>query len=200
MITDIVSIVLSGLGLVQNAGSDKVQQEMVKSLESIRDILEKQASGADPSRLFVPDPLWLTWYNALQSDTIILVTGCHEFSEIFDRSAAYALKFAIDQFGAPFNHQPIHAMVMGDIWFHRDTKFTTRPFVVSVGGPNVNTVTHSITSKGNIIHRGNKWKITRDNKRYAVYGDDPVDTLYAMKAFAERELLKYLSSVWGRNQ
>lgn len=54
-----------------------------------------------------------------------------------------------------------------------------------------------IVAQGKVVHRGNKWTIAKRNQRYAIYGDDPADTLTAMKAFAEHELVKYLNSVWG---
>jgi hypothetical protein len=194
---DAISVILSGFGLVQNAGSSKVQRQMAETLENIRDTLKRQSTSSDISLSSVPQPLWLAWRNALQSHTILLTTGCHEFSEIFDRPTAYALKFAIDQFGQFYNRTPLYTMVMGDYWFYRDNNFSERPFVLSVGGPRINTVTERIVAKGKVVHRGNKWTIAKRNQRYAIYGDDPADTLTAMKAFAEHELVNYLNSVWG---
>ena len=195
---DAISVILGGFGLVQNAGSGKVQKQMAETLDSIRDILKRQSSSSDLSLSSVPQPLWLAWRNALQKHTIILVTGCHEFSEIFDRPTAYALKFAIDQFGQFYNQPPIHAMVMGDIWFHRDSSFSQRPFVLSVGGPRINSVSEHIVSSGRFIHRGHKWSIAQKENRYAIYGDDPADTLSAMKAFAENEMVNYLKRIWDK--
>jgi hypothetical protein len=195
---DAISVVLGGIGLVQNAGSGKAQRQMAETLENIRDILKRQSTSTDLSLSSVPQPLWLAWRDALQRHTIILTTGCHQFSEIFDRPTAYALKFAIDQFGQSYNQAPLYTMVMGDHWFYRDDDFSQRPFVLSVGGPRINTVTERIVAKGKVVHRGNKWTIAKRDQRYAIYGDDPADTLTAMKAFAEHELVNYLDSVWGK--
>jgi hypothetical protein len=86
---------------------------------------------------------------------------------------------------------------MGDHWFYRDGNFSERPFVLSVGGPGINTVTERIVTKGDVVHKGEKWTIAKRNQRYAIYGDDPADTLTAMKAFAQHELVNYLNDVWG---
>src|SRR3712207_1457140 len=114
-----ISVVVSGIGLVQNASSDKMQKQMAETLEHIRDLLKRQVKDGDLSPSQVPLLMWYNWHNPIQSHTIILVTGCHEFSEIFDRPTAYALKFAIDQFGDSVRRKPLHAMVIGDIWFSR---------------------------------------------------------------------------------
>jgi hypothetical protein len=190
-----VSIILSGLGIMQNAGSGKVQKQMAETLEHIRDILKRQSTSKDFLLSLVPEPLWLTWRDAIKSHTIVLVTGCHEYSEIFDRPTAYSLKFAIDQFGQFYNRMPLHAMVMGDIWFYREASLSQRPFVLSIGGAHINDVSKEIISQGSVIHSGSKWAIEKDNERYAIYGDDPADTLTAMKAFAEHELMPYLNLV-----
>ncbi|MDQ3816426.1 MAG: hypothetical protein M3362_01895 [Acidobacteriota bacterium] len=192
-----LSIILSGLGLMQNAGSSKVQKQMAETLEHIRDILKGQSASKDSLPSFVPEPLWLTWRDAIKSHTITLVTGCHENCEIFDRPTAYSLKFAIDQFGQSYNRMPLHSMVIGDIWFYREPGLSHRQLVLSVGGPSINDVSKEICSRGSVIHSGGKWAIAKDNKRYAIYGDDPVDTLSAMRAFAEHELMPYLNLAWG---
>lgn len=111
---DAISVILSGFGLVQNSGSGRVQKQMAETLESIRDILKRQSLSDELSLSSVPQPLWLAWRDALQKHTVILVAGCHEYSEIFDRPTAYALKFAIDRFGDAYNQAPLHAIVMGD--------------------------------------------------------------------------------------
>jgi hypothetical protein len=193
-----ISVILSGISLLQNTGSGKVQQQMAETLNNIKDILNRQSAASDSLLSFVPQPLWLSWEEALKSHTIILVTGCHEFSEIFDRPTAYALKFAIDQFGQFYNQVPLCAMVMSDIWFYRDDHagFSQRPFVLSIGGPAINTVSSEIVSQGNIIHRGSNWTIAKRADWYAIYGNDPADTLASMKAFAERELTNYLNRAW----
>ena len=194
---DAISVILGGFGLVQNAGSGKVQRQMAETLEDIRNTLKRQSASSDWTLSSVPQPLWLAWRDALQSHTILLTTGCHEFSEIFDRPTAYALKFALDQFGEFYKRTPLYTVVMGDYWFYRDSNFSERPFVLSIGGPRINTVSERIVAKGKVVHRGNKWTIAKRNQRYAIYGDDPADTLTAMKAFAEHELVNYLNSVWG---
>jgi hypothetical protein len=193
---DAISVLLSGIGLVQSAGSEKVQKQMVETLESIRSMLNRQVVARDRSQNFVPDNLWLTWQDTLQSHSIVLVTGCHELSEIFDRPTAYALKFAIDQCGEVFQKVPLHAFVMGDIWFQQDPKFTARPFVLSIGGPKMNMVSAEIVAHGSTVHSGKTWSIVQQGNRFALYGQDPVDTLGAMQAFADLELMKYLNRIW----
>jgi flagellar motor protein MotB len=54
------SIILSGLGLMQNTGSSKVQKQMVGILEQIRDILKNQPTSKASLLSLVPEPLWLT--------------------------------------------------------------------------------------------------------------------------------------------
>src|ERR1044072_3654639 len=192
-----LSIILSGLGLMQNASSGKAQKQMAETLEHIRDILKGQSASKDSLLSFVPEPLWLTWRDAIKSHTIILVTGCHEYCEIFDRPTAYSLKFAIDQFGQSYNRMPLHSMVIGDIWFYREVGLSQRPLVLSIGGASINDVSKEICSRGSVIHSDGKWAIAKDNERYAIYGDDPLDTLSAMRAFAEHELMAYLNSAWS---
>ena len=197
---DAISVMLNGFGLVQNAASGKVQKRMAETLEQIRDMLKRQSASSDLSIPSVPQPLWLAWRNALHPHTILLTTGSHEFCEIFDRPTAYALKFAIDQFGQFYNRTPLYSMVMGDYWFYQDSNLSERPFVLSVGGPRINAVTDHIVAEGEVVHTGNRWTIAKRNQRYAIYGDDPADTLTAMKAFAEHELVNYLNGVWGKGK
>jgi hypothetical protein len=192
-----LSIILSGLGIMQNAGSGKAQKQMVETLEHIRDILNRQSTSTASVPSFVPEPLWRAWRDAIKNHTIILVTGCHEPSEIFDRPTAYSLKFAIDQLGQYHNRMPLHAMVVGDIWFYREASLSKRPLVLSIGGAQVNDVSGEIISRGSIMHNGNRWAIAKSSERYAIYGDDPLDTQAAMKAFAEHELMSYLNRAWN---
>src|SRR6266581_643940 len=117
-------------------------------------------------------------------------------AEVFDRPTAYSLKFAIDQFGEAYRLKPVYAVVMGDYWFYRDGTNHDRRRVLSIGGPKVNNLTSEILTSGEVIRSERSWVIARSNRRYVIYGDDPSDTLAAMKVFAEQELLKYLQWAW----
>jgi hypothetical protein len=88
-------------------------------------------------------------------------------------------------------------MVIGDIWFYREASLSQRPFVLSIGGAHINDVSKEIITRGSVIHSGSKWAIVKNNERYAIYGDDPADTLSAMKAFAKHELMSYLNLAWS---
>ncbi len=193
-----ISIVLGGLGLIQNAGSGKYQEQIADTLGEIKKILEKQEkSNSNESSIgFVPESLWLTWKHVVQKHTVVLVTGCHEFSEAFDRPVAYSLKLAIDQFGESVGMQPLNSLVISDYWVNREHKFSKWENIIAIGGPAINTTCASIIQQGTLLTSAEKFWIYRSGSRFAVYGHDPIDTLYAMRAFAEQFLMKYLKSVW----
>jgi hypothetical protein len=196
-IVDVISMLLNGVGLLRSASSAKSEAKMVALLEEIRTLLAVPEDSSENSAIdmFLARHLWERWSDVLRRDTIMLVTGCHELPETFDRPIAYAIKFAIDHIGQDRRHQPLHSLVMGDRWFREN--FADWPLAISLGGPVINNLTGDIMSRAAVLHRGDRWTIAKVDRRYAVFGNDPKDTLEAMNVFSERELVGYLNAAWA---
>jgi hypothetical protein len=131
--------------------------------------------------------------------TIVIVTGCDVWPELFDRQSAYELKAAIDDFGRSARRAFLRSIVMGDIFFLRHGVIQGHPNVVSIGSPGVNALTQTITDQGEEKAAGanKRWKIMSLDRRWALFGNRAEDTYDAVVWFKDRLLPAYLRSVWS---
>ena len=186
------SFVLEAISILQNLSGGRAQGRMAEDLRTMREIMERQFGVADPAYLLAPQELWSLPYRELPQQAIVFVTGCHLYSEMFDRPIAYGLKLALDR--ARGAHETPSSVVMSDIWLNREPSLGSDRVVLSIGGPRINMITGQIIQKGAVVRRGTRWQIVRDGRRYAIFGDDPADTLQASQQFVRHELTEALSA------
>lgn len=131
--------------------------------------------------------------------TIVIVTGCDVWPELFDRPSAYELKAAIDDLGRSARRAFLRSIVMGDIFFLRHGEIQGHPNVVSIGSPGVNVLTKTITDQGKVEAAGanKRWQIMSHDRRWALFGNRAEDTHDAVVRFKDRLLPAYLRSVWS---
>jgi len=140
------------------------------------------------------------WIHEIAPDTIIIVTGCHNVPETFDRPSAYELKAAIDDVMKSAKRTFLHAIVMGDLWFFtKESNIQNHRNVISIGSSAVNSLTGIIESKsGKPVQQdaNGRWQILRDGNRWALFGDRAEDTYDALSRFKDRDLPGFLGEIW----
>jgi hypothetical protein len=131
--------------------------------------------------------------------TIVIVTGCDIWPELFDRQSAYELKAAIDDFDRSGRRTFLRSIVMGDIFFKERSNIQGHPHVVSIGSPGVNALTKTITDQGKVVPAGanKRWEMMSHDRRWALFGDRAEDTHDAVVWFKDRLLPAYLRNVWS---
>lgn len=137
----------------------------------------------------------------ISHETVFIVTGCWIGAELVDRPTAYVLQQAINAVGAgiPFRR----AVVIGDIWWRDHPEQVLKSPVIAVGGPNANTVTELIASKGekresngchSVLWKGQNWCL-------ALWGIDALETRQAVTDFiACGDLADFLGRCWKQDR
>lgn len=138
------------------------------------------------------------WRHDIDSLTVVIVTGCHHFAEIYDRPTAYDLKEEIDRLERSFGKTFLGSVVMGDIWFQQQSGIADHPNVISLGSPAINNLTHAIVDKAKTIRTGpdEKWRIERNSNRWALFGIRGEDTRAAVASFKQNDLVPFLRAIW----
>lgn len=137
------------------------------------------------------------WAQEIVRDTILIVTGCYERAEMFDRPCAYELKMSIDH--TKVSKAFLRSVVMGDIWFCDHIDSTGHPNVISIGSPGINHLSRIITERAELV-RGSAdgpWQIMRYGNRWAVFGHLAEDTYDAINSFRERDLPGFITEIWS---
>lgn len=132
--------------------------------------------------------------------TVIIVTGCHHWVEIFDRPRAVRLMEEITRLGASRKALFLRSVILVDIWFLERSGLHEHPNVISVGGSSINEVTKSMDSDAVDVCRSpeaGRWAIRRRGLKWALYGEEADDTRDAMDKFIASFLEGYLDQVWG---
>ena len=131
--------------------------------------------------------------------TIIIVTGCHHFAEIYDRPTANDLKEEINRLEPGFGKSFLGSVVMGDIWFQQQSGIGDHTNVVSLGSSGINNLTRTILEQATTIRTGpeEKWKVARNSNKWALFGNRGEDTRAAVASFMQNDLSDYLEEVWS---
>lgn len=138
------------------------------------------------------------WRHDIDSLTVVIVTGCHHFAEIYDRPTAYDLKEEIDRQERSLGKNILGSVVMGDIWFQQQSGISGHSNVISLGSPAINNLTHIIVDNAKTIRIGpdEKWRIERDSNRWALFGIRGDDTRAAVASFKQNDLVPFLKAIW----
>lgn len=134
----------------------------------------------------------------IDSLTIVIVTGCHHFAEVYDRPTAYDLKVEIDYLERGFGKTFLGSVVMGDIWFQQQSGIADHPNVISLGSSGINNLTRVILEQANTVRTGpdERWNIARSSNRWVLFGNRGEDTRAAVASFKQHDLLPYLTAIW----
>lgn len=135
----------------------------------------------------------------IDSRTVILVTGCHHIPELFDRSCAYALKSAIDQWGRRVERKFLRSVVMGDLFVLDQSDRHKHRNVISIGSRGINRMTAVIEDSRDQtrVAGGVEWHVLRSENRYALFGTLAEHTRLAAKCFLDEFVAGYLDNVWA---
>jgi len=140
-----------------------------------------------------------TWDLLFEAKTVAIVTGCDYRPETYDRPAAYLLQKAIERTRPLVGTPRLRSVVFGDIWFLERGSLTDHANAISIGSAAVNRLTGIIAAGGHLV-RGSpdgKWRVMRDQGRWAVFGDTAEDTRAAIDSFRDDDLQRFLMEAWG---
>lgn len=198
--------------------------EFDKKTEKIRAVLISTIENIDTNDLkkkdnsFFSNPDFMLDLRELQkkfnffsvldkSNTIIIVIGCHLYSELLDRPVAEMLKKVIDSKGNYRNGK--RAVILGDRQYLYDEKETVQGVndeyeqqfcpTISVGVPDYNWLTTLIFENAQEQYEEDYRfaQITENGKnRIAVCGYNILDNKSAVSKFIETRLDKFLKEVW----
>lgn len=139
------------------------------------------------------------WDVMFDPKTVTIVTGCDYRPETFDRPTAYLLQRSIERAQCPFDTPFLRSVVFGDIWLLERSGIPEHTNVISIGSAGVNRLTGIIAGSGELVRRGGegKWRVMRDRRRWAVFGDAAEDTRAAVESFQDKDLPTYLAEIWS---
>lgn len=142
------------------------------------------------------------WEVMFDPKTVAIVTGCDYRPETFDRPAAYLLQRSIERAQCPFDTPFLRSVVFGDIWLLEWSGIPEHKNVISIGSAGANRLTGIIAGSGELVRSGSKgkWRVMRDGRRWAVFGDAAEDTRAAVESFQDKDLPAYLAEVWSSRE
>ena len=136
------------------------------------------------------------WQSDIDPGTIVVVTGCNQRPELWDRPVAYELQRAINREGEKVLREFLRSVVMGDIWFLERSGYSDHPNIISIGSSGVNPLTQQIIEQGENIHKDQRWRVVRGKRRWALFGDEADDTRAAVRWFQKNCLAGFLDEIW----
>lgn len=139
--------------------------------------------------------------NKIVLKTVIIITGCSELPEIYDRNFAYGLKEYIDKRRKEKNINYLTSLVMGDWYFDNWSYHKGHPNVISIGSRKVNKISRSIENNPEVekIEYGTdkKWQILRLRNRWCIFGEKAEDTIEAVEFFKKQFIDNFLDRLWA---
>lgn len=136
------------------------------------------------------------WQSDIDPGTIVLVTGCHQRPELWDRPIAYQLQRAIDREGERVSREFLRSVVIGDIWFLERSGYSDHPNIISIGSSGVNPLTQQIIEQGQDVHADQRWRVVQGGRRWALFGDRAEDTRAAVRWFQRNCLTGFVEEIW----
>jgi hypothetical protein len=140
------------------------------------------------------------WLFEITRETIIIVTGCYNLAEIFDRPTAYELDTAIHELGRLNSRKFLRSIVLGDLWFIMNhSNVQDHPNVISIGAFSSNGLTRIMAGSAKSVKQAEdgRWQILREGNRWALFGNLAEDTYDAVFWFKNHELLSFVDEVWS---
>jgi len=135
------------------------------------------------------------YWSSLIRDSVFIIVGAWEGSELFDRLGAYKIAEKLEE-------QGISGLVMTDIWWEKVAdmhEYGNSP-VITVGGPRANSFSDKVAKKLGLGDEAIGFrKLERQLVGYA-WGRTARDTLVAVKTFIETHLMQFIEETKTRDK